>query len=286
MRVERNRRYVSRVSGDALTAEVVPTLTPRDGGTQLELSWTGTGKTPLLRVLLPFMRRKIARQALADLVKLKDLVEGQPRRGSNPPPVRPLDQAANQEGRMAIRILGFAPEDIRHIVITHLHFDHAGGLPDFPHAQVHVHRRELEAMRHPRTWIELAYDRSDFAHQPARVLYEQPNAQWLGLEAIRLPFSPEMYLVPLFGHARGHYGVAIQDDGRWLFHCTDALPTNAQFDITSQWPNRLVLGPHVPRLQAWASAHPDVRLLAGHMWTSFFEGERDPAQRPSGAEAG
>ena len=180
--------------------------------------------------------------------------------------------------------LGYAPKDIRHIVMTHLHFDHAGGLPDFPHAQVHVHRREVEAMRHPRTWIDLAYDRSDFAHQPVWVLYEQPNAEWLGLEAIRLPFFPAMYLVPLFGHTRGHCGVAIQDDNRWLFHCADALPTNAQFDLTPQWLNRLVLGPHVPRLQAWASAHPDVRLLAGHMWKSFFEGER-AAQPPAGAAA-
>jgi glyoxylase-like metal-dependent hydrolase (beta-lactamase superfamily II) len=170
--------------------------------------------------------------------------------------------------------LGCAPEGIRHIVMTHLHFDHAGGLPDFPHAQVHVLRREVEAMRRPRTWIDLAYDRSDFAHQPAWVLYEQPDAEWLGLEAIRLPFSPEMYLVPLFGHTRGHCGVAIQDDKGWLFHCADALPTNAQFDLTPQWLNRLVLGPHVPRLQAWATAHPEVRLLAGHMWRSFFEGER------------
>lgn len=180
----------------------------------------------------------------------------------------------NQPDSAAVRQiarLGYALADVRHIVLTHLHFDHAGGLPDFPQAQVHLHRREYEALQHPRTWIELAYDRADFAHQPAWTLYDQPDADWLGFEAIRLPFSVEMYLVPLFGHTRGHCGVAIRDQAVWLFQCADALPTNAQFNIAPRWLNRLVLGPHVPRLQAWAKTHPDVRLLAGHMWSTFFE---------------
>ena len=170
-----------------------------------------------------------------------------------------------------IACLGYPPEAVRHIVMTHLHFDHAGGIPDFPDAQVHVHRREFEAMQHPRRWIELAYDQADFMHNPAWVLHEQPNTEWLGFEAIRLPFSPEIYLVPLFGHTQGHCGVAIQDNHGWIFHCADALPANAQFNLTPQWLNRLILGPHVPRLQAWAAIHPEVRLLAGHMWKSFFE---------------
>lgn len=62
--------------------------------------------------------------------------------------------------------LGYSPDDVKHIIMTHLHFDHAGGLPDFPPAQVHVHRREYEAMQKPRGLIELAYDRANFVHNP------------------------------------------------------------------------------------------------------------------------
>ena len=167
--------------------------------------------------------------------------------------------------------LGYHPEDIQHIVLTHLHFDHAGGLPDFPHARVHVHRREYTALQRPRWGMALAYDPRDFAHSPRWALYEQPNATWFDFDAIRLPFTPEMYLIPLFGHTRGHCGVAIRDGEGWLFQCADALPTNAEFDLTPQWLNRLMLGPHVPRLRALAEAHTEVRILAGHMWQSFFE---------------
>jgi hypothetical protein len=71
-----NRRYVSRVSRDVLTAEVTTSLEPSGEGTQVSVRWRGSGKHPILRWMLPFMRKSIRRQAEADLRKLRGLVEG------------------------------------------------------------------------------------------------------------------------------------------------------------------------------------------------------------------
>jgi len=38
--------------------------------------------------------------------------------------------------------LGFKPSDVRNVVISHLHWDHAGGMRDFPHAHFFIGRRE------------------------------------------------------------------------------------------------------------------------------------------------
>ena len=77
------------------------------------------------------------------------------------PQARESDTAIEQ-----VRALGFAPEDVRHVIATHLDVDHAGGLPDFPAADVHVFAPELKAALNP-SWRERErYVAAHWAHRP------------------------------------------------------------------------------------------------------------------------
>jgi glyoxylase-like metal-dependent hydrolase (beta-lactamase superfamily II) len=180
-------------------------------------------------------------------------------------PFDPNEAAVNR-----IRTLGYKSDDVKNIILTHMHFDHTSGLPDFPHAKIHVHRREYEAFTGSglKRWTELAYIQRYVAHQPEFIFYEKVDSKWYDFDAIRLPFSPEMYFIPLFGHSRGHCGVAIKTAGGWFFHVGDAGAVYN--DETPAWLIKLVLGPHDQRLRAFMKAHPEVLLTNSHMYPEFF----------------
>lgn len=124
-----------------------------------------------------------------------------------------------------IRILGFDPSDVRHIVQTHLDLDHAGGLSDFPSATVHVHATEHEAaMTRKGIKARGRYRPGMWAHHPSFRTYRTQGETWNGFEAVReLEGLPaEILFVPLPGHTLGHCGVALDTHQGWLLDAGDA----------------------------------------------------------------
>jgi glyoxylase-like metal-dependent hydrolase (beta-lactamase superfamily II) len=124
-----------------------------------------------------------------------------------------------------VEALGFRREDVRHIVLTHLDFDHAGGLQDFPEAKVHVHAKEKDAAIARATFNQkLRYRSLQFVHGPAWETYEGLGEPWKGVAAVRqlegLP--PEILALPMPGHSRGHSAIAVDTGLGWLVHAGDA----------------------------------------------------------------
>lgn len=125
-----------------------------------------------------------------------------------------------------IEALGHDPSDVRHIVLTHLDYDHTGGLADFPWATVHVHGPEYRAGMRP-TFVERMRYRGEqlWAHGVKWQINEvEGHDRWFGFEAVReLPgLPPGILVIPLLGHSRGHVGVAVHAGERWLLLAGDA----------------------------------------------------------------
>lgn len=136
------------------------------------------------------------------------------------PALEPAETALRQ-----VRALGFRPEDVRHIVVTHLDLDHAGGIGDFPDAQIHLLASEHEAATGPLSGMARnRYRPAQWAHVPHWQTYAPTGETWHGFEAVRdlrgLP--PEILLVPLRGHSEGHAAIAVEGESGWLLHAGDA----------------------------------------------------------------
>ena len=121
--------------------------------------------------------------------------------------------------------LGILPSDVRRVVMTHLHTDHAGGLHHFPDTEILVSRAEL-----------------DYAAGPLGRVRGYPNKRWpasfnpIVIDLPAVPFGPfpasmalteagDVTLVPAAGHTPGQLAVVVQDGDHAVFLAGDSSYT-------------------------------------------------------------
>lgn len=134
-----------------------------------------------------------------------------------------------------IERLGFQARDVRHIVLSHLDFDHAGGLDDFPEATVHLLAEEASAAARQHTLLDrMRYRPQQWGSRARWRPYTGAQGQrFCGFDHVREieGVGPDVLLVPLLGHTLGHAGVAVRTQaGGFLFYAADAYFYHAEMD--------------------------------------------------------
>jgi glyoxylase-like metal-dependent hydrolase (beta-lactamase superfamily II) len=156
-----------------------------------------------------------------------------------------LDDIANpaETAVRQVEALGYSKSDVRHLLLTHLDRDHAGGIPDFPNAKVHVHRREHDMAVTRRTPAPKdRYITDQWKHGPQWTFYADGGEDWFGFKGVRAldDREPDILMIPLPGHTLGHCGIAVRSGDKWLLHAGDAYFFHGQMQAPPRVP--LVLG--------------------------------------------
>ncbi len=145
----------------------------------------------------------------------------------------------------ALRAARIEPETIDDVIVTHLHFDHAGGLtwhaqppgeraggpapqpcvPTFARARVHVQRQEFDDARANFGIMHATYREENFAPIDA-------IGAWRLLEGEQ-EIVPGVRCLLSRGHTRGHHSIVIEGADRGAIYPGDVMPTAAH--IGAPW---------------------------------------------------
>ena len=166
-----------------------------------------------------------------------------------------------------LRAAGFAPGDVRLVVNTHLHFDHAGGntrrdadgviRASFPNARYVVQGGEYAYATHTN-------ERTAASYFPANFVPLRESGQLELVEGER-ELVPGIRVLPAPGHTPHHQGVLIESDGEAAFYPADLIPTAAHLPLP--W----IMGYDVEPLVTLESKRTLLARAAAEDWLVVFE---------------
>jgi len=121
---------------------------------------------------------------------------------------------------------GLTPDDITDVILTHLHFDHAGGatkadnerlVPTFKNATYYIQKENLETAEAPNLREKASYYDCNF-----NPLIESGVLKILEGEQEILP---QISCTLSHGHTKGQQNIWIGDSNKSLLYCADLIPT-------------------------------------------------------------
>jgi glyoxylase-like metal-dependent hydrolase (beta-lactamase superfamily II) len=161
---------------------------------------------------------------------------------------------------------GLKAEDITDVIITHLHFDHAGGctklldgklVPTFPNAKYYVQRTQLELAKNPSERDEGSFFADDF--EPL-----ERAGQLVVLSGLK-EIAEGVSIHVTNGHTDGQQNVIVTDGSQTLFHCADMIPTSAHLGLP--W----IMGYDLRPLVTLEEKKFILNKAKKECWTLFFE---------------
>jgi glyoxylase-like metal-dependent hydrolase (beta-lactamase superfamily II) len=165
---------------------------------------------------------------------------------------------------------GLGPEDITDVILTHLHFDHAGGstivvngkiVPTFPKAKYYVQKKQWELSQNPTDKDRGSFMRDDFVPLMEHGVLELVDGEG--------ELFPGIELLVTNGHTSAQQLPKISDGKTTMLFCCDLVPTIAHLP----WP--YVMGYDVRPLVTIEEKKKLFGRAYEEQWTLFLE--HDPA---------
>lgn len=177
----------------------------------------------------------------------------------------------------ALAETGVAPADIRWVINTHLHFDHAGGNTweehdqngvavggvrlTFPNATYVVQWGDLDFARHPNERTRASYLPHNFEPVAEAGKWKLLHGDVDVLPGVSVRVTP--------GHVPYHQSVLVRSGGETLFYLADVMPTRHHLPLP--W----IMGYDLEPLRTLESKRKLVREALDEGWWLFFEHDPD-----------
>lgn len=168
-----------------------------------------------------------------------------------------------------LEALGIDPLDVRIVVMTHLHFDHASGVAQFPQATFVVSRAEWQAASGGGTRQGYRARQFDHAFDWRTVDYEHRDVDsFAGFgRSVDLLGDGSIHLVSTPGHSPGHQSVVVRLGDRELLLCGDAAMRRSAIEA-GELP-LFVADEHryrrsLAEIRRYVEQTPDAVVICGH----------------------